>query len=297
MHFSIFLSTNLSVQTKNIVFFLEHRYYLISLLLLSCLSFLAVFVFGRDLTHTLICFPLFFLSLPVALIFFLLLLLFTLSPYLGHGCMLQWTSCMDRLSRGLLENTAKEQKCKQVEHSFIELHSFPCHHILTLNIPLSSACMVCCGFFVGQNFPKAPYCACASLLTINQAFRDAFHPINVVGILWADESLLWIHVTLFFGSQHSQGPTNSHYHTNTLISDCLFTSGLVSLIWPHTVHPSSTFTILIVNTMNNTIKISYCICPTKIFFFSTLKYSIHYLPCYTRYIMFTKHIHWVFVLW
>lgn len=42
--------------------------------------------------------------------------------------------------------TAQEQKCKQVERSFVEFHSFPCHNTLTLNIPLSS--MVCCGVFL-----------------------------------------------------------------------------------------------------------------------------------------------------
>lgn len=85
------------------------------------------------------------LSLPVAHFFFALLLSFTFSPFLGHGCKLQWASCTDRLSRDLLENTAQEQKCKQVEHFFVEVHSFPCHHTLTLNIFLSSTCVVVVG--------------------------------------------------------------------------------------------------------------------------------------------------------
>lgn len=108
---------------------------------------------------------------------------------------IQQASCTDRLSRGLLENTAQEQKCKQVELSFVEFHSFPCHNTLTLNIPLSS--MVCCGVFCGPNFPKAPYCACSPLLTISQDLQNASHPFSVLGILQADGVLLWIYVTLF----------------------------------------------------------------------------------------------------
>lgn len=166
-----------------------HRYYLISSLSFSFLASVFSPVFVRDLTHTLVFLSCFFFYLypnrSVALICFPLLLPFTFSSFFGYGCRLQQASCTDRLSRGLLQNTAQKQKCKQVERAFVELHSFPCHHTPTLNIPLSSACVVCCGGFCGgQNFPEAPYCARTSLLTISRALQYASHCFfGVFGIL------------------------------------------------------------------------------------------------------------------
>lgn len=133
----------------------------------------------------------------LALIFFPLLLPFTLSPFSGHGFRLQQASCTDRHSRGLLENTVQEQKCKQVERSFVALYSFPCHNTLTLNIPLSSSCMVCCGGFCGAKLPKSTLLCIRSLLTISRARRDASHPFSVLGKLQADGGLLWIYDILF----------------------------------------------------------------------------------------------------
>lgn len=122
------------------------------------------------------------LSLPVAHFFFALLVSFTFSPFLGHGCKLQWASCTDRLSRDLLENTAQEQKCKQVEHFFVEFQFPVPPHTHTQHSSILHLCG-CCRDFVGQNFLKAPYCACAPPLTISQASRDARHPYSVLGIL------------------------------------------------------------------------------------------------------------------
>lgn len=155
MHFPSFHPPICLSRHQNIV--LGHRYDL----LLSCLCFLTCLRQRSDsytyLFPSLVSFS-FFCVYPnrsVALLFFPLLLPFTLSTFSGYGFRLQQASCTDRLSRGLLENTVQEQKCKQVERSFVELHSFPCHHTLTLNIPLSSACVVCCGGFCGPKLPKS----------------------------------------------------------------------------------------------------------------------------------------------
>lgn len=134
-----------------------------------------------------------------------------------------------------------------MEHAFIELHSFPCNHTLTLNIPLSSACVVCCeGFCGGQNFPEAPYCACAPLLTISRALQYASHRFSVLGILWADGGLLWIHVTLFLAPSIHRASKFTLTHTYTLLFRLLFAGGQVSPIWPQAVQHYKTFTIFVI---------------------------------------------------
>lgn len=224
--------------------------HLISLLLLSRLCFLTCLCQRSDSYPVFLsCF--FFYLYPnrsVALICSPLLLPFTFSPFFGYGCRLQQASCTDRLSRGLLQNTAQKQKCKQVERAFVELHSFPCHHTPTLNIPLSSACVVCCGGFCGgQNFPEAPYCARTFLLTISRALQYASHCFfGVFGILWADGGLLWIHVTLFLAPSLHRASEFTLTHTYTLLFRLLFAGGQVSPIWPHTVECHKTFTIFII---------------------------------------------------
>lgn len=204
-----------------------------------------------------------------------MLLPFTLSPFLGHGFRLQQASCSDRLSRGLLENTVREQKCKQVERSFVELHSFPCHHTLTLNIPLSSACVVCCGGFCGLKLPKSTLlcmCSPSNNQPSSPRCRSLLQCFGNRPSGWGS-SLDPCHFV--FGSQHSghlQIPTNTY----TLFSECFL---LVANMTSHSTSKlHKTITVLTIYRLKTQYKYPIA-CSTGSF--PTIQYSIHYFFCYT----------------